>query len=201
MPFVILKVAMSKNGKISGRKYISCAESRKKVHLMRADSDAILVGINTVIADNPKLTTRLVKGKNPIRVVLDSRLRIPLDSNVLDKKAKTIIATTKKYDKKKMRKLKGIEIIICGKNKVDLKRLLKELGEKNVIKLMVEGGKEVIDSFITQKLVNKAVFFVSPDVINEGKDFSDNGIALKNTTIKKSGRDTMVEGYPEWKIR
>ncbi len=203
MPFVLLKVAMSRNGKITGRKHISCSESRKKAHQLRADSDGILVGINTVIKDDPELTTRLVKGKNPIRVVLDSELRIPLNSRVLNKSAKTIIATAKGHDKEKIRKLKqkGIEIIICGKEKVDLKQLLNELGEKNIMKLMVEGGKEVIDSFIAQNLVDKVVFFVSPDEIMEGKDFSDRGMLLKSATIKKSGRDKVVEGYPEWKAR
>ncbi|MBN1156181.1 bifunctional diaminohydroxyphosphoribosylaminopyrimidine deaminase/5-amino-6-(5-phosphoribosylamino)uracil reductase RibD [Candidatus Woesearchaeota archaeon] len=202
-PFVLMKVAISKDGKITGRKHISCLESRKKAHRMRADADAIIVGINTIINDNPRLTTRLARGANPVRVALDSRLRIPQDSKVLNKDAITIIATTKLADKSRLRKLRqrGIEVIICGKKKVDLKELLKKLGEKDIMKLMVEGGKEVIDSFIRQKLIDKAVFFISPEKIKKGKNFSENGIVLKNATIKKTGKDIMVEGYPEWKTR
>ena len=129
-PFVTLKTAMSLDGKIAAAtgqsQWITSEESRRKVHQLRDINDAIMVGIGTVLADNPSLTTRIDGGKNPIRIIVDSQLRTPINANVIvDGQAKTIIATTKNAPAEKFDALKkfGVEIIFCGDDrKVDLNK-------------------------------------------------------------------------------
>ena len=152
-PFVFINVASSVDGKISdeSRKQlrISCDEDLKRVDRLRAESDAIMVGIGTVLADNPRLTVkseelrrwRIEQGKpeNPIRIVVDSRCRIPLNAEVLNGEAKTIVAVSKLANRSKVEKLRRkAEVVVFGENKVNLADLMRYLYEIGVRKVMVE---------------------------------------------------------------
>ena len=167
-PKVIINAAMSVDGKIAlvgGKRIkISDEDDFKRVHEMRASVDAILVGINTILKDDPKLTVKekyVKNAKNPVRVVLDSKLRIPQNARVLNNMAKTIIATTEDAKHKEL----NAEIIRCGKDKVDLKCLLSELWKRGIKNVMVEGGGTVISSFLRERLVDELNVFVGPLVI------------------------------------
>ncbi|OCL27926.1 bifunctional diaminohydroxyphosphoribosylaminopyrimidine deaminase/5-amino-6-(5-phosphoribosylamino)uracil reductase [Orenia metallireducens] len=217
-PFVILKNAMTLDGKVATKtgdsKWISGEESRHLVHQLRDKVDGILVGIGTVLADNPRLTTRLPEGgQDPTRIVLDSRLRIPLNADIINQEsdAKTIIATLKISDEDKKRKLiaKGIEIIEAGEgNNIDLKLLLDLLAEREITSLLVEGGSQVSSSFLEEGLVDKLYYFIAPKIIGGKEAFSvvggegvkkvSDGIKIVDKEVKLVGEDILVVGYPEY---
>jgi diaminohydroxyphosphoribosylaminopyrimidine deaminase/5-amino-6-(5-phosphoribosylamino)uracil reductase len=213
LPYVTLKWAQTLDGRIatakSSSRWIASPESLKLAHQLRAVNDAILVGVATVIKDNPELTTRLVKGRNPLRIVLDSKLRIPLDAKVLQNqdKAKTIVATTTRANNKKRDALKlmGVEALVIPRDKqgrVDLIELLKALGKRDITSLLVEGGGEVITSFLRLNLVDKLVVIIAPKILGKGTDavgdldITDLAKAYNLTFDKfyKSGVDIVVEG-------
>jgi len=167
-PRVIINAAMSVDGKIAlrgGKRIkISDEEDFRRVHELRNSVDAILVGINTVILDNPKLLVkeRYVKSpRNPVRVVLDSHLRIPEDAIVLDGNAPTIIITTEDARERKL----NAEIIKCGKGRVDLKCAMEKLYSLGIRSVLVEGGGTVIYSFLKEKLVDEISVFVGSIII------------------------------------
>ena len=211
MPFVIVKAAMSLDGNIATRtgdsKYITGKEARRLVHQLRAELDAVMVGINTVLKDNPQLTPRLVKGPDPIKIIVDSKLRIPLNANVLKSPQKVIIATSAKATKNKIKKLqqKGVKILTLPlkKNKIDLEQLMKELGGLEITSIMIEGGAELNADAIRSGIVDKVLFFIAPGLIGEGLaavgDLGikkvDKKINLKHISTKKVGKDILVEGY------
>lgn len=213
IPFVTLKFASSLDGKISTfsgeSQWISCEESRKFVHHLRDINDAILVGIGTVLADNPSLTTRLIEGKNPVRVIVDSNLRTPLNSKVVtDKSAKTIIAVTKNAPNEKISDLRacGVEILTCGDEKrVDLKILLEKLAEREITSVLVEGGGKIHFSMLKSGLVDKIYAFIAPKIIGgansltsvEGEGFEkiSEAITLKNFKSERIGEDFLLSGY------
>jgi diaminohydroxyphosphoribosylaminopyrimidine deaminase/5-amino-6-(5-phosphoribosylamino)uracil reductase len=211
-PYVTVKWAQTLDGRIataqSSSRWISSPESLKLAHRLRATHDAILVGVGTVIKDNPELTTRLVKGRNPVRVVLDSKLRIPLDSKVLANQAaaKTLVAATPAAPPEKLAALKnmGIEVLFTPPDpagRVDLNILLKTLGERGVSSLLVEGGGEIITSFLRLGLADKIICIIAPKLMGSGTDvigelnITDLSQALKLTFTKvyRSGVDIVVE--------
>lgn len=214
-PFVILKAGISLDGKIAAKsgdsKWITGEKSRDYVHSLRSKTDAVLVGIKTVLSDNPYLTSH-GKGikKNPKKIILDTRGRIPLDSNVFKEPRDLIVVTTNLTPKVKIEKIKktGAEVLFVKKikNRVDLNELLKKLGEKNIASLLVEGGSEVNGSFVDSKLVDKVLFFVSSMIIGGKEAYSSvggegvralkNAIRLKEVNVKKIGQDYLFEGYP-----
>ena len=164
-PWVIIKWAQSKDGFLARsdkKRWITNSASRKDVQNIRKKVQAILVGINTVLADNPMLTVRPDTDKQPLRIVLDSQLKTPLNCNLIKtaKKTPVCIFTTAKNAKIKQ---KGVEIIKVSKNKgeIDLKAVLTELGERNIQQLLVEGGQKVITSFLKQKLADEIVIYTS----------------------------------------
>ncbi|MBI4838360.1 MAG: bifunctional diaminohydroxyphosphoribosylaminopyrimidine deaminase/5-amino-6-(5-phosphoribosylamino)uracil reductase RibD, partial [Nitrospirae bacterium] len=180
-PFVILKIAESLDGKIAASKgqskWITGEDSRRHVHKLRSSVDAVLTGIGTVLKDNPSLTSRIRGGKNPYRIIVDTNLRIPLSAKVLKHKDhKTIIAAIsnsrfqnpnlQKDYHKKINKLKnlGVQVLIVkAKNgKVDLKTLMEELGKLNIMSLMIEGGSSINASALSDKVVDKVMFFIAP---------------------------------------
>jgi diaminohydroxyphosphoribosylaminopyrimidine deaminase/5-amino-6-(5-phosphoribosylamino)uracil reductase len=184
----------------------------KLAHKLRAENDVILAGINNVLVDNPELTLRLAKGKSPTRIILDSRLRIPLDAKVLtgQKNARTIIATTPAADKKKLSALKkmGIEALIIPADlggRVDIKKLLKTLGKRDVASVLVEGGGETYTGFLRLGLVDKIVGIIAPKILGKGLDtirdlyIDDINKALPFVFEKvyKSGADVVVEARPK----
>ncbi|ENN96342.1 5-amino-6-(5-phosphoribosylamino)uracil reductase [Methanocaldococcus villosus KIN24-T80] len=174
-PYVISNVGMSLDGKlatVTGDSRISCEEDLIRVHKIRAKVDAIMVGIGTVLKDDPRLTVHKIKAdKNPIRIVVDSKLRIPLNARVLNNEAKTIIATTEKADKEKMKLLKerGVEVIVCGRDKVDLKELMKILYNKGIRSILLEGGGTLNWGMFKEGLVDEVSVYIAPMIFG-GKD-------------------------------
>lgn len=212
-PFVTLKFAQTLDGKIAApdgsSRWISCPESLKFAHRLRAENDAILVGIGTILKDNPILTTRRVKGKNPLRVIIDTKLRIPLSAQVVRKakNAKTIIFTKRKSSLK-IKKLEnlGVETIIISRNgaDIDLKEILRILYKKGIRSLLVEGGKRIITSFLQERLPDKIIVVISPKILGKGVEsvgsLGINNIReafkLRTQTIKKSGKDIIyIAGF------
>lgn len=214
IPFVTAKFACSLDGKISTiggeSQWISCEESRKFSHHLRDISDAIMVGVGTVFADNPSLTTRLVEGKNPVRVVVDSLARTPIDSKIIrDGQAKTILAVTKNASREKISALKnfGVEIIETDGEKVDLKFLMNELAEREITSVLVEGGGTLHFSMLRENLVDKIFAFIAPKILGgknaltavEGAGFEklSDAVRLKNFSAEKIGEDFLLNGYVE----
>jgi len=212
LPFVTIKFAQTLDGRIAaagGRsQWISGEEFRKLAHRLRATHDAVMVGIDTVLADDPELTVRLVRGRNPTRIILDSRLRMPLIARVVKTAgaASVIIATTAHADEHKLSVLhaKGIEVIVVPSDKagqVDLKELLILLAQRGISSVLVEGGARVITSFLKQNLVNKLVIAIAPKIMGKGIEAvgdlqaRDVSQALKLTFIKvyRLGDDVVVE--------
>jgi 2,5-diamino-6-(ribosylamino)-4(3H)-pyrimidinone 5'-phosphate reductase len=165
-PYVIVNCAMSADGKIAGRDRrqvrISSEEDITRVKVLRASVDAILVGIGTILADDPHLTLKgASREENPLRVVLDSKGRTPADSRVLDDRARTVIFTADGCQTS----WEGAEAVRCGTGEVDLEAMLDQLGRMGVKRLMVEGGGKVLWSFFSSKLVDEYSVFVGPLVI------------------------------------
>ena len=149
-PYVILSAAISIDGKIAtrtGNSKLSSTEDFLRLHKLRSKVDGIIVGKNTVMKDNPSLTVRHTKGKNPIRIILDSKGSITAKSKILQtsNKIPTIIAVSKAISKSNLQKLNKVpvEIITVGKNSVNIKSLLEKLSEKNIKSILVEGGGTV----------------------------------------------------------
>ena len=216
-PFCILKTAMTLDGKIASvtgnSKWITNEESRVYVHKLRHQVLAIMVGIDTVIADNPKLTTRLTNknGLDQIRVIVDTTGRIPLDSNVLNinSEAITIVATTNKINSVMIKAIeeKGAKVMITPlkAGRVDLENLMIQLGEMNIDSILLEGGSTLNFSALEQGIVDKVIAFISPKIIGGeqaktpvgGKGIENMGdaIALENINISRFHEDIMIEGY------
>jgi len=179
LPFVTLKFAQTLDGKIAtvtgDSKWISGPSSLRFAHGLRSIHDAMLVGVETIIRDDPRLTVRLVKGKSPRRIVADSRLRIPLECNVLKGKSvpSTIIATTSLSDQRKANKLRsaGAEVWHIRKdrsNHVDLQHLMRELGKTNIRSVLVEGGSRVLTSFLKRRLADYLVVVIAAKIVGKG---------------------------------
>jgi len=162
---------MSVDGKIApadrvGRKFsrFMTARHQRMLHTIRSKVDAIVVGVNTVIADNPSLTVREVKGRNPLRVVLDSNARTPLESKILGREASTIIAVTKHAPESRVELLRRkVEVLVLGgSQRVDLKELLGELKKRGIHSVLVEGGGEARWGFFKERLVDELFVWVVP---------------------------------------
>lgn len=212
MPYVVMKSAMTLDGKISAytgdSKWVTNEHSRHIVQELRHKLKAIMVGINTVITDNPNLNCRIENGINPIRIIVDSNLQIPFDANVLNVSNgdRCIIATTDNCDKYKKNQLlnMGIEIIETPSvnNRVELKSLMKSLGDMKIDSILLEGGGTLNFSMLSENLVDKALFFIAPKIIGginaktpvEGKGiaFMDNAIILKNIETKLIENDILI---------
>ena len=171
-PYVIINCAMSADGKIAspdGKQLrISNEEDIKRMYNLRASCDAVLVGIGTILADNPKLTVKekyVENPKNPIRVILDSYCRTDVDSLALKDDVKTLIITSRECDKKFN---KNVEIIQCkmdSEGKINLNELLEKLFDLGIKKLMVEGGSTVIWNFLKNRLVDDFYVYIGPIII------------------------------------
>ncbi|WP_177503077.1 bifunctional diaminohydroxyphosphoribosylaminopyrimidine deaminase/5-amino-6-(5-phosphoribosylamino)uracil reductase RibD [Anaerosinus sp.] len=215
MPFIVVKTAMTLDGKIAtvsgDSKWITNEKSRKFVHQLRDLYDGILIGIGTVLADNPTLTTRLDHlGKNPVRIIVDSKARIPLDSIVItDKSAHTILAVTERASQEKIAALLqvGIEVIVTKEkaDRVDLSDLLKILAEKNICSILVEGGSRINYSFFVEHLVDKVHCFIAPKIIGgtdaaspvggKGTFYMKDAYQLNDITTERFDEDILITGY------
>ncbi|MBI3793570.1 MAG: bifunctional diaminohydroxyphosphoribosylaminopyrimidine deaminase/5-amino-6-(5-phosphoribosylamino)uracil reductase RibD [Nitrospinae bacterium] len=224
IPFVTLKVALSLDGKMADSagvsKWISNENSRQKVHEMRASSDAVLVGVNTLLNDNPRLNARVGKksDRQPVRVVADSSLRTPPTARILHSAGGEVWIATTSDDQKKIKSLEdeGAKIIrVEEKNKrVDLKALMKELAKRGIVSLLLEGGASMIGDAMKNDMVDKMALFYAPLIIGGEGRYSLAGtdmakdlpkasrlLELSVTTIpadgpaKNSVGDVLVEGY------
>ena len=199
---VILSAAISIDGKISTRtndSKISSKEDIIRLHKLRSKVDAILIGKNTLLQDDPLLTVRHTKGKNPIRVILDSKGTIPITSRIIKTSSEipTIIVVSKKITDVNLSKLKKlpVEIIISGENSVNLKLLMKKLSTKKIKTILVEGGGTVNWEFIKNNIFDELIVTISPYLIGgndstsfvEGKGFAKitNSPKLKLKSIKR----------------
>ena len=215
LPWVTMKFAQTLDGRIASSngssRWVASLESLKLAHTLRAEHDAIMAGINNVLLDNPELTLRLAKGRSPTRIILDSRLRIPLDAKVLTSqdKAATLIATTQAAPKEKIATLKkiGIEALVIPADmggRVDIKKLLKTLGKRGISSVLVEGGGETYTGFLRLGLVDRIVGIIAPKILGKGLDtihdlyITDINQALPFVFDKvyRSGVDIVVEGKP-----
>lgn len=219
-PFVLLKTAMTLDGRIAARtghaQWVTGPEARQKAHRVRDEYDAILVGVNTILADDSELTCRLAEGEghDPIRLILDSRGRTPPKARILrvTSPVPTIIVTTDLAPEDKIAGLKsaGAEIITLPnrEGRVDLPELMAELGRREISSLMVEGGAEVGAAFLEAGLVDKVLWFIAPKIIGgkdapgpvggAGRGRMDEALELKDMTFGRVGKDFYVEGYPDY---
>jgi diaminohydroxyphosphoribosylaminopyrimidine deaminase/5-amino-6-(5-phosphoribosylamino)uracil reductase len=219
LPFVTSKWAMSLDGRIATRtgdsRWISGPASRALAHELRAASDAILVGIGTVLADDPQLTARdLPQGRpaprHPARVILDSRLRIPLDARVLARDgAPVLVATTSRArpDARRALEQAGADVIVADgqDGRVDLHAILAELGRRGIMSLLVEGGAGVHGACFDAGLVDKVVVFVAPVILGGPAPAPVGGAGverlvqawrLTSVEIRQVEQDLVIEGYP-----
>lgn len=215
-PFVLSKFAMSLDGKIAcpggDSKWVTGEEARAEVHSLRKYYSGIMVGIGTVLADDPMLNCRIEEGVDPVRIVCDSRLRIPLESRILQtaRRIPTIIAASKDHEnpekETKIREL-GAEVVRTSKEtKVDLNELMKILGEKGIDSILLEGGGTLNAEAFRAGIVNKVQAYIAGKIIGgetartpvegEGASCMKEAIRLKETEVRKIGEDIRVTGYP-----
>jgi len=208
-PYVILNAAMTLDGKIATAARDSKISSRKdleRVHNLRSKVDAILVGINTVLIDDPMLTARHANSKNPARVIVDSRARIKLDSRIMRTcdKALTIIASSEKASKAKLEKIRaqGAVAVVLGKSKVDIAKLLSVLKDSGINRLLVEGGGEINWAMLANGFVDEVIVAIAPRIVGgrnavtlvEGEGFTkmNNGIKLKLYKVTKNDSEVVL---------
>jgi GTP cyclohydrolase II len=207
-PYVVLKYAQTVDGRIATRrgdaKWISSEAERRISHGLRAACDAVLVGVGTAIVDDPQLTVRMVPGSSPLRVVLDSTLRLPSTARVLDKRAGTVVIATAASSEKRRAALRaravGVHLVDAGPRGVDVASALRTLRALGVGSLLVEGGGRVITSFFAEKLVDRLVLGIAPTIMGAGIDaVGDLGVAsvadsvrLTNRSVHKAGDDLLV---------
>ena len=213
-PFIILKMAATLDGKLATRngesQWITGEASRRFVHRLRDQVDGVVVGIGTVLKDDPMLTARIRGGRDPYRIVFDSRLRIPENAKVFDlSPSKAIVATTEMAPQDKIERLqeKGARVLISDSKlgKVDLKSSLLKLGELGLMSLLVEGGSQINGSFLDQGLIDKIFLFLSPKLIGDpmapgifngaGVASLKEAISIRDLKVRKIGEDILLEGY------
>ena len=216
IPFCILKTAMTLDGKIAtitnASRWISGEKSRKYVHELRHQVSGLLIGVNTVIYDDPLLNTRRGKNKSkdPLKIIADTRCRIPLESKALTHNPQlTVLATTELADKSKLREISrlGAQTMICPvkNNKVDLAFLVHSLGIMGIDSILIEGGSTLAFSALTDGIVDKVTSFISPKILGgrmaptpvggEGIEKMNQAIRISDWKIRRSGEDILIEGY------
>ncbi len=216
IPYVVMKTAMTLDGKIASEtgdsRWVSNEKSRARVHHLRNELAGIMIGVDTVIADDPMLTTRLGKGegRNPVRIVVDSSARIPLESKILNTgvQAKTIVAVTDKADSVKIAQIEdlGNSVIIAKSRngRVDLADLMVKLGSEGIDGILLEGGATLNFSALEAGIVDEVMSFIAPKIIGganskspvggEGIKFMKDAIELENIIIGQLGNDLMLTG-------
>ena len=193
IPWVTLKIAASLNGKITDpqRRWITGLEAREEAHRIRSQVDCILTGSGTILADDPQLTVRLSKGKNPTRVILDRRLRCNPAQKIFTQPGKSILFTTNQSKKEKFKPLKETELLIWNGG---LKEAIQILGKKNISSILVEAGQELCSSFFNQKLVNEVLLFLNPSFseFNKGLEiYRGKSLNFQVQEIKQLNKDVL----------
>ena len=220
LPFVVAKFAMSLDGKIATKtgdsKWITKEETRKYAHGLRYTADAIMVGVNTVLADDPRLTARGCGGRGgvgknqPLRLVVDSKGKVPLTAHVFEPPGETLVAVATPIDQAKKERLEkaGAEIVElpARDGSVDMAEFLKLLGNRKIVNILVEGGGKLLGSLFDRDLVDKVVAFISPIIIGGRKAVCVEGDGVENVAqalhlsridFKSLGDDILVSGYVE----
>ncbi len=209
-PYVILNSAMSLDGKIAtsgGESRLSSPEDLKRVHGLRATVDGIMVGLRTLLVDDPKLRVKLVRGRNPRRIVVDSNARTPLHAHVIKSASETptTIAVTSSAPKQKIRRLEnsGATVLMCGTGRrVSLRLLMRRLREMGVKKILLEGGGTLSWSMLSQGLVDEVSVAISPKILGgtravtlvegEGVDRVQDATKLRLMSAKRYGTDLVL---------
>ena len=214
-PYVILNAAMTLDGKIAtqtGSSNISGKKDLERVHQIRKDCDGIMVGIGTVMADDPRLTVHKIDARpedNPVRIVVDSRCRTPADARITNGDARTIIAGANEYKEEFMKteryetlKKRGVRFFFSGSDKVDLKALMNYLHEEGIEKLMLEGGATLNFSMIKSGLIDEISICIAPMVVGgadaktffDGDGFNemDDAVKLELTDYYPLGKDFIL---------
>ncbi len=214
-PFVVLKVAMTLDGKIATQegqsKWITGEKSRLAVHRLRSGVDAVMTAIGTVRADDPQLTARIRGGRDPRRIVIDPELQISLSSRILRVPPETILVTkdTGHPDSERNAKINYIESIgssvIFFKDKLDLNWLMEKLGQMQITSLMIEGGSSLNAHALEDGIVDKVLFFIAPKIIGGGGSYPSVGgkssrslesaYKLKDMSVRRLGEDILLVGY------
>lgn len=212
MPFVLWKAAMSLDGKVATHtgdaRWVTGEAARRKVHRLRNSSDAVMVGVGTVLADDPQLTVRGIKDSvNPIRVVVDSTASTPLDARILDSSAETIVAVTMAAPRDRVDALRhaGARVLIIpdSDGRVDLRELMIELGRNGINSLLLESGGEVAASALSQGIVDRGMVFIAPKIVGGrdaktpvegmGIELMGEALCVSNPRIGRAGEDFVME--------
>jgi diaminohydroxyphosphoribosylaminopyrimidine deaminase/5-amino-6-(5-phosphoribosylamino)uracil reductase len=223
LPFVVAKFAMSLDGKIATKtgdsKWITREEARKYAHALRYTVDVIMVGVNTIIADNPRLTAKGCGGRGgvgkmqPLRLIVDSKGRVPLTAHIFKPPGEVLLAVAAPFASVKKEKFieAGAEVLElpASEGSVDIVELLKLLGRRGIVTILVEGGGKLLGSLFDHHLVDKVLAFISPVIIGgheairvggNGVDNIAKALRLSRVDIKTLGEDILVSGYTEKKI-
>ena len=214
LPFVTLKLAASLDGKIAAvtgdARWISSETSRRMVHKLRNQVDAIVAGVGTVLADDPQLTCRVPNGRNPWRVILDSRLRIPLAASLLRQTdpERSIIVTSDRSSRQRVRAIESLGAQVwrlrLRRGKIPWTAILRKLAAKDVLSVMIEGGATTAAWALREKAVDKIMLFYGPIILGgDGRVMIDalgvkrvgQALRVQRTRVRKSGTDTLVSGY------
>ena len=198
-PYVILKIAITKNMRISGfeTKYVTSRPSRRYVHALRSEVNAVLVGAKTVLCDNPLLTDRLVGRHNPARIVVDPHLSVPLDAHILAPGARRIVVTNRESDPTTIRKLEdiGVELLLLEGNIYSTSELIRELGALKIGSLLVEGGGETFSRFLNENTYDELLLFIAPAVVEKGIAIEINKNIYKKIEPQQIGEDLLYHVY------
>jgi diaminohydroxyphosphoribosylaminopyrimidine deaminase / 5-amino-6-(5-phosphoribosylamino)uracil reductase len=211
LPRVTVHYAQTLDGRLATRtghsRWISCADTLRFAHQLRADHEAVMVGAGTVCVDNPRLTVRLVDGTSPLRIVLDSTLRLPLRSHVLTDGGATVVATTSRAPEERIEAVRrrGAEVLIVredGDMRVDLCRLLCELGERGLASVLIEGGAALITSALLHGKVDRLTVCIAPKVIGSGLEAigelnvrkMSEALDFETSTFTSVGKDIIFDG-------
>ncbi|MGD1045848.1 MAG: bifunctional diaminohydroxyphosphoribosylaminopyrimidine deaminase/5-amino-6-(5-phosphoribosylamino)uracil reductase RibD [Bacteroidota bacterium] len=212
LPFVGIKLAQTLDGRIADiagkSKWITSKTARKEVHRLRNEYDAVLVGANTVLQDNPELTVRLVRGRNPVRVVVDGRLSLPVSRAIFNTSAApTWVLTSAEAVKKNIRKVQklvsqGVCVFsVSSANSIDAESMLRTLAAEGVSSVLIEGGAYTVDGFVNRSLADKLYLFVAPKILGDGLNgfcfklprLLGKPFNLKMTKVSFTGEDMLIE--------
>jgi diaminohydroxyphosphoribosylaminopyrimidine deaminase/5-amino-6-(5-phosphoribosylamino)uracil reductase len=215
IPFVTLKTASTLDGKIASRtgdsRWVTGTAAREQVHTLRHQHEGIMVGIGTVLADDPLLNTRAaVPAFDPVRIIVDSSLRLPLHARVVtDSSIRTIVLTSSQAaeDKRQALESAGIEVVVCGTGaKVDLSEAMKKLGELEIGSILLEGGGQLNGAMLEAGLIDKIILYYAAKIIGgveapgtftfSGFEKMADAIELEQVNVEMAGDDICVSGYP-----
>lgn len=211
LPFVTLKWAQTLDGKIAtsrgDSRWISSEPSRRYAHRLRSQTDAVLVGVETIVKDDPALSVRLAKGRSPFKILLDSQLRLPLQAKVLQGE-RLIIATTQRPDQQKVDCLRGNgaelwQLPSTPEGWVDIEAVMKQAGSHQITSILIEGGAHIAASALKAKVVDKVIVFIAPRILGEGLsaveglriDLISASLPLRDIRIRRCGEDIVYSGY------